>query len=183
MAKLVLLPSTSLQFIGSFYRHPARLQIGALRQPACESVRIRIDTTVPDPSLRIIILLIFTLYFYIRFRLPTCPSSSDWPTGLDPLEPNRCRLLSTDTQQNTVQTGIISSLLMNIQYKFTSYNLIHTMNGLKVLISTSLKFSTNSAYFKIFFFFTSFESEAVIMRSWNKMLNKIMHYIFQGRNL
>ena len=71
---------------------------------------------------------------------------------------------------------------MNIQYKFTSYNLIHTMNGLKVLISTSLKFSTNSGYFKKKQF-TSFESEAVIMRSWNKMLNKIMHYIFQGRNL
>ena len=49
-----------LQFIGSFYRHSARLQNGALRQPASESVRIRIGTIVPDPSLRIIILFIFT---------------------------------------------------------------------------------------------------------------------------
>ena len=85
MAKLVLLPSTSLQFIGSFYRHPARLQNGALRQPASESVQIRIGTTVPDPSLRIIILLIFTYYFSIRFRLPTCPSSSDRPTHGTPV--------------------------------------------------------------------------------------------------
>ena len=60
----------------------ARLQNGALRQPEFESVRIRIGTIVPDPSIRIIILLIITLYFYIRFRLPTCPSTSDRPTQM-----------------------------------------------------------------------------------------------------
>ena len=32
---------------------------------------------VPDPSLRIIVLLIFSLYYYIRFRLPTCPSTEE----------------------------------------------------------------------------------------------------------
>ena len=91
MVKLVLLTSF-LQFIGSFYRHPARLQNDALRQPASESVRIRIGTTVPDPSLRIIILLIFTLYYYIRFRLPT----SDRPTHGTPV--GKCFALWTHTR-------------------------------------------------------------------------------------
>ena len=74
MTNLYYFRQRTLQFIGSFYRHLARLQNGALRQPASESVQIRIG---PDPSLRIIILLIITLYSYI--------SDSAFPLVLPPL--------------------------------------------------------------------------------------------------
>ena len=55
----------TLHQTGSFYRYPASLQNGAFLATGYESVRIRIGTTIPDPSFRIIILLISLIYTYL----------------------------------------------------------------------------------------------------------------------
>ena len=55
------------------------LQNGALSATGYKSVRIRICTTTPDPSLRNIILLYNYIYIYPDLSFSTCPLALDQP--------------------------------------------------------------------------------------------------------